>query len=114
MLNMPKYIQPMYEVGASFLSPKVKKRVNLIKSYDDFKKAVDIRIYPKEFGGDRELSDILQQFVKKMENFRGEIGQLSDMSIKQPKHINKEWYLNDNSNRLGNGMIGSFRRLNVD
>lgn len=114
IMNMPRYMHPLYELASSFLTPKLKKRVQLIKSREDFKKVVDISIYPKEFGGGRELSDILQEFMKKMQSIREPIRQLSDMSIELPSHMNKEWYLSDSNGRLGTGMVGSFRRLAVD
>lgn len=114
VLNMPKIIQPMYEVATNLLTPKLKKRVQMIKSQDNFKKLVDIRVYPKEFGGEKDLSDILKMFVAKMESRRREIKWLSEMGIERLKQDNKEWYLSESSSKLGNGMVGSFRRLVVD
>lgn len=115
ILNMPKYVQPLYEIAINLMTPKIKKRVQLIKSKDDFKKHVDISIYPKEFGGEQEMTHILNQFVKKMENYSEELRSLDKLKIDIPNHKNREWYLNNNNNsRIGSGMVGSFRRLAVD
>lgn len=116
ILNMPKIIQPMYEVATSLLTPKLKKRVQIIRNQDNFQKLVDIKVYPKEFGGERELQDILNAFVGKMESRRREIRQLSEIKVEGLQEDKKEWYLSDSSSssRLGSGMVGSFRSLAVD
>uniref|UniRef100_A0A336KMD3 CSON013388 protein n=1 Tax=Culicoides sonorensis TaxID=179676 RepID=A0A336KMD3_CULSO len=113
-INMSKYYKPFYEVVMSLMTPKLKKRVHSYKNFKDLKKVMDLSILPKEFGGKQELSDVLQQFVKKMKSRREVIRELGDMRIELPKHTNNDWYLNNNSSKIGSGMVGSFRRLSLD
>ncbi|XP_063698148.1 retinaldehyde-binding protein 1-like [Culicoides brevitarsis] len=112
VINMPKIVQPLYEIATRFLTPKLKKRLKVLKNQEELKKVVDLKDFPKEFGGESEMKEILEEFVAKMKGRKEEISKLNDMKIETLKsEKGTKWSLQE---KIGNEIFGSFRKLTVD
>ncbi|XP_063698149.1 clavesin-1-like [Culicoides brevitarsis] len=115
VLNMPAFLRAFYEITVSFMQKKVQDRFQMFKSLEDFKKEVDVDDYPTEYGGKLKLESILKTFQKKMLKKRDQILALDEMAIEISEDMDKDWFkLNGKSNIQAGGVIGSFRKLEVD
>lgn len=136
-MNMPSYATKVIEFAMTVLTDKLKNRVvvrlikllipewlqfdesnfsllcqQLHKNLDDLKTKVDPKLLPKEYGGTMPLSEMIDLFKERVRKQRAAILALDDMYIE----ITKE-----SANFAGNddvdmdpGMVGSFRKLQVD
>lgn len=114
VLKMPAYLQPFYEITYSLLSTKLQQRFIMYKTLEDFQKVVKIEQFPIEYGGQREIKDILADFQKKVNAKHDKLLGLDEMSIDIPKDMKEEWYKQNGNSNIEAGIIGSFRKLEVD
>lgn len=82
------------------------------KNLEDLKRRVNPALLPKEYGGSVPLNDMIEAFKVRLRQKREAILALDDMFIEITK---------DSTNFAGNddtdidaGMVGSFRKLEVD
>lgn len=117
ILNMSRLLQPFYEVCMAMMLPKLRRRMQLFNSADEFINSHNIErrdIYPKEYGGKKEAKVLAAEFIKKMKSRRELIATVNDMYIELPAHMKNEWYQHDKSSKIETGMVGTFRRLELD
>jgi len=111
-MNIPSYANKVVEFAMTVLTDKLKNRVALHKNLDELKAKVDPKLLPKAYGGTMPLSEMIEIFKERVRKQRAAILALDDMYIE----ITKE-----SANFAGNddvdmdpGMVGSFRKLQVD
>lgn len=114
VLNMPGFLQAFYEVTMTVMQQKLRERFRLFKNLEDFQKEVDINIFPVEYGGKLKIKSIVSDFHKVIQTKREKILALDEMYIEVPKDMNGEWYQHDSNGNIEAGVIGSFRKLEVD
>lgn len=117
ILNMSRLLQPFYEICMAMMSSKLRRRMKLFNSVEDFKKSNTIAVrdaYPKEYGGKKEAKVLSGEFMKKMMSRRDLIARVNDMYMEIPDHMKSEWYQHDKSSKIDTGMVGSFRQLALD
>lgn len=117
ILYMSRLLQPFYEICMAMMSPKLRNRMKLFNCVEDFKNSNTIAVrdvYPKEYGGQKEAKVLTGEFMKKMTSRRDLIAQVNDMYIELPEHMKSEWYQHDKNSKIDTGMVGSFRRLELD
>lgn len=86
--------------------------VQLHKSLDDLKTKIDPKLLPKEYGGVVPLADMIGQFKARLRRQRAAILALDDMHIEVSKEA-ANLAGNDDAD-IAAGMVGSFRKLQVD
>jgi len=111
-VNLPAYANKVMEFAMGVLNEKLKKRVIFSKNLEDLKTKVNPALLPKEYGGSVPLNDMIDAFKVRLRQKREAILALDDMFIEITK---------DSTNFAGNddtdidaGMVGSFRKLEVD
>ncbi|XP_011499247.1 PREDICTED: clavesin-1 [Ceratosolen solmsi marchali] len=108
LVNVPGCATKIIELALSLLNDKLRSRVLLHKSLGDLQQAIDLKILPKEYGGEIPLSDMIAEFKKSLREKRDSIKALDEMHIEiSPKDSCSI------TEGLG-GLAGSFRKLEVD
>ncbi|XP_055623715.1 clavesin-2-like [Toxorhynchites rutilus septentrionalis] len=112
LLNMPRYAAATVELCLNLLSEKMRTRFYQHRSVKDMTKIVDQSILPKEYGGNIPIDELQKQFRQRLTKYRDTILALDQMEVDESKlspfSKNDNWLENDS------GVIGSFRKLNVD
>ncbi|XP_039966000.1 clavesin-2 isoform X3 [Bactrocera tryoni] len=111
-VNIPHFANRIIELGVSLLSEKLKNRITIHKSVDALKERVKPEILPKEYGGSIPMADIIKDFKLKLIQKRDSILALDEMCIEITKDCNSPSVkiISD----IDTGVIGSFRKLEVD
>jgi len=111
-INLPPFASKFIEFGMSILSDKLKSRIVLHKSLDDLSKKVDKKILPKEYGGTVPMNEMIEKFIARCRQNREKILALDDMHIEITK--NSPYWQEVEDQEIDSGMVGSFRKLQVD
>ncbi|XP_023159087.1 clavesin-1 isoform X2 [Ceratitis capitata] len=111
-VNIPQFANRIIELGVSLLSDKLKGRITVHKSIDELKEKIKPEILPKEYGGTIPLDDIIKDFKLKLLQKRAAILSLDDMCIEINKDSNNT--LVKGLKDIDGGLVGSFRKLEVD
>lgn len=82
------------------------------KNLDDLKTKVDPKLLPKEFGGTIPLSEMIEMFKERARKHRAAVLALDDMYIEITKD-SVNFAGNDDAD-MDTGVVGSFRKLQVD
>jgi len=115
VVKMPTFLTAFYEITMNFLSPKLRQRFKVYKTLDEFQRSVDVKIFPKEFyDGEEDTAAILADFKKRMIGKREVIRGLDLAKIEVTNDDEDDWFRQDNNGNIESGMIGSFRKLEVD
>jgi hypothetical protein len=108
ILGLPAIANSLFELSKTFLSEKLKGRINLCKNVDDLKKVMDVKNLTLEYGGTDNLKDCIKNFRQKVEA-QAFIAIKYFASIEVDKEKMRKY--EDENNFEG---VGSFRKLEVD
>lgn len=111
-INLPSYANMIMEFSMNILSDKLRKRVVIHKSLDELKNRINPAILPKEYGGTVPINEMIKEFLVKCRKTRAKVIALDDMYIEITKS-STSWLNNDDS-QIEKGVVGSFRKLEVD
>ncbi|XP_011194416.1 clavesin-2 isoform X3 [Zeugodacus cucurbitae] len=111
-VNIPHFANRIIELGVSLLSEKLKGRIAIHKSLDALKEKVKPEILPQEYGGSIPMADIIKDFKFKLLQKRASILSLDEMCIELTKDCNSSSIKSVSD--IDGGVIGSFRKLEVD
>lgn len=110
MINLPSYTTTVLEFFLKVLSKKLKERVHIQKSMDDIELKMDRKHLPKEYGGEKTVAEINQEFKKTMLELRDDFLRIDDefqiTVTKKP-----DWSCDVGSDL---GISGTFRKLEID
>ena len=111
-VNLPSFANKLSEFILSVLSDKLKKRVFVHKTMEELQSKVDVKLLPKEYGGEVPLATMISDYKAKLRAQRDKMLALDDMQIELVKGAG---YWGDNTDGdIAVGVIGSFRKLEVD
>lgn len=79
---------------------------------DDLKQKVDPKLLPKEYGGSVPVSEMISAFKNRLRKQRAVILALDDMYIEVTKETAN--FAGNDDVDIDPGMVGSFRKLQVD
>lgn len=111
-VNIPSFANKVIEFALSLTSEKLKKRMFLDKTIDDLKARVDPALLPKEYGGTIPMADMIATFKENLRKQRAKTLALDNMCI-EVTGMPTNWLGNDDADIEG-GLMGSFRKLEVD
>lgn len=111
-INIPSFANKVIEFALSLTSEKLKKRMFLDKTVEDLKTRVDPALLPKEYGGTIPINDMIATFKQELRRQRAKTLALDEMSI-EVTGAPTNWLGNDDADIEG-GLMGSFRKLEVD
>lgn len=108
LLNLPKFANQLIDFMMMLLSDKLKNRIMFHSSLDDLGRKIDLKLMPKEYGGEVPLSEIISDLKGRLQKRRQVILGLDDSYIEINKNTKNSFHDTDN------GLVGSFRKLEVD
>lgn len=111
-VNIPSFANKVIEFALSLTSEKLKKRMFLDKTIEDLKSRVDPALLPQEYGGTIPINDMIATFKENLRKQRLKTLALDEMSI-EVTGAPTNWLGNDDADIEG-GLMGSFRKLEVD
>lgn len=112
-LNIPSFANKVIEFALSLTSEKLKKRMFLDKNVEELKSRVKPELLPLEYGGSIPIADIIAGFKVNLMKQRAKTLALDDMSIEVTGE-KTNWFGTDADGVMEAGIIGSFRKLEVD
>jgi len=104
LINLPSIAMTFYNIVSMILPEKLRKRIVIVKNYEELKKFMDVSILPKEFGGNGDEDAYIEETLKIFDEKLKFIRESSDYEID----------LSGFSGRLHNDDVGSFRKLEID
>lgn len=118
-VNLPRYAVAVAELCLGFASAKLKARVHCHRSMESLTKMVAQSMLPKEYGGEAPIADFKKQLRERLTKNRDIILGLDQMEVDQSKYATlwkDEGPSGDGAcgTRDAFGVVGSFRKLNVD
>ncbi|XP_062553465.1 clavesin-1-like [Armigeres subalbatus] len=111
-VNLPSFANKLSDFILSVLSEKLKNRVFVHKSMEDLKTTVNPKLLPKEYGGTIPMAECVAQFKAFLKAKRDQLMALDDMQIEISK--NSAYWAESTDADIAAGVIGSFRKLEVD
>ncbi|KAL1518035.1 hypothetical protein ABEB36_001721 [Hypothenemus hampei] len=113
LINMPQTIKYVYDFAKSNLSKKLKQRLMVHDSHAQLFESVGQRCFPKEMGGTcTTVSKMIDSWKIELEEKRGRLLDIDRIQLLSDRYIQ-----NSKKPIFGHGddgLIGSFRRLEVD
>ncbi|KAL9699670.1 hypothetical protein quinque_003111 [Culex quinquefasciatus] len=112
-IGLPSTMASFAEFCISLLRPKMQKRVSFYRTSKDYASKMDKSILPNELGGTAgPLADMVAEFKERCRRKRAQLLAMDEMHIEVLK---SSPYATDSCRAdLDAGMIGSFRKLEVD
>ncbi|XP_053673152.1 clavesin-1-like [Anopheles nili] len=111
-VNLPSFANKLSEFILSVLSEKLRNRVHVHRGWDELKTKINPKLLPKEYGGTVPVAECIAQFKKQMKQRRDIVLALDDMEIEINK--NSIPWADSTDADIASGVIGSFRKLEVD
>ncbi|XP_055610411.1 clavesin-1-like [Uranotaenia lowii] len=112
-VGLPSSAVTLLEFCVSLLSDKLKKRINLYRTINDLSSKVDKSILPEEYGGTAgPLAAMLDQFKERCRTKRAQLMAMDEMQIEITK--GSAFWTDTCRGDLDSGIVGSFRKLEVD
>ena len=111
-VNIPSFANKVIEFALGLASEKLKKRMCLDRTIDDLKARVNPALLPKEYGGSVPMAEMIAKFKENLKQQRAKTLALDDMYI-DLTGASANWLGNDESD-IESGVVGSFRKLEVD
>ncbi|XP_058831804.1 clavesin-1-like [Topomyia yanbarensis] len=111
-VNLPTFANKLSEFILSVLSDKLKNRVFVHKNMDELKTKVNPKLLPQEYGGTVPMADCIAQFKSFLKSKRDQLVALDEMQIEINK--NSPYWADSTDADIAAGVIGSFRKLEVD
>lgn len=107
-INLPKFAQQIIDFIMMLLSDKLKSRAMFHSSLDDLKRKVDVKLLPKEYGGEVPLSEMIADLKTRLQERKKEIMALDESYVEITKNAKSALKYEENN------LVGSFRKLEVD
>ncbi|XP_055630045.1 clavesin-1-like [Toxorhynchites rutilus septentrionalis] len=112
-IGLPPSAATLMEFCVSLLSDKLKKRISVFRSVNDFASKVDKSVLPEEYGGTAgPIVDMIAQFKERCRRKRAQLLAMDEMHIEITK--SSSYWAETCRGDLDSGIIGSFRKLEVD
>ncbi|EDS40098.1 conserved hypothetical protein [Culex quinquefasciatus] len=122
VIRLPKMSVTLVDILLTFISPKLKQRFFFHKTMIDAKKHLDKSLLPSEYNGTNDSMELSEAYHKKVFAAQAELALLDQMEIDVTKY-SAMWNQNHVASAAGgcgkaseidSGMVGSFRKLNID
>ncbi|XP_070496024.1 clavesin-1 [Chironomus tepperi] len=111
-VNIPSIANKVIEFAMSLVSDKLRKRMFFDKNVDELKTRVNPDLLPTEYGGKVTMDEMIAKFKETLKKNRDKTLALDDMFIDlEGAPVN--WLSNDDAD-IEAGIVGSFRKLEVD
>ncbi|XP_043487177.1 retinaldehyde-binding protein 1 [Polistes fuscatus] len=106
LINIPPYGVKFFELCLSYLNEKLRKRCTVHTSIEELKDEIDIKSLPVECGGEVPIKELIDSLKKTIYEKKEQIEALAKSRIEISE--------NQSCSNEIDGVIGSFRKLEVD
>ncbi|XP_019527187.1 alpha-tocopherol transfer protein-like [Aedes albopictus] len=120
VLRLPKMSVTLVDILFTFVSAKIKHRFFFHKTLIDAKKHLDKSLLPSDLNGTNDSMELSMNFHKLVRDSEDELAVLDQMEIDVTKY-SALWNQNHpaaggcgKESEIESGMVGSFRKLNID
>ncbi|XP_062549661.1 retinaldehyde-binding protein 1-like [Armigeres subalbatus] len=114
-VNLPKFAVTLANLALSFVSSKVRDRILCHASVLEAKRHLQESLWPQEYGGPIDVDACNRLMMKHLEEKREFLLSLDEMEIDLEHYSDLcSNYSTGSSGEIDTGMIGTFRKLNVD
>lgn len=108
IIGLPTFANAILEVAKTFMSEKIRNRVNLCRNVEGLKDLMDVTNLTTEYGGTVDMEDCIRSYRKNAE----ESGQSWQEFIKNVKFDDEKLRKYEMANVFE--YVGSFRNLEID
>lgn len=114
-VKLPKFAVSVANFALTFTSQKFKERISCHHTTLDARKLMPQSMWPESFGGTVNVDTLNARMRKQLEGLREWLLSLDEMEIDTSRYATL-WGKNesDAGAEIDSGMVGSFRKLNVD
>lgn len=114
-VKLPKFAVSVANFALTFTSQKFKERISCHHTTLDARKLMPQSMWPESFGGTVNVDTLNARMRKQLEGLREWLLSLDEMEIDTSRYA-ALWGKNesDAGAEIDSGMVGSFRKLNVD
>lgn len=108
-VGLPTLARAAYDLTRSFMSDKVRQRFMILKDFSEVGKVVNPDILPQEYGGRVPTSVLIDALKKRLKEHQPVTSLQEQMKVERKQ-------LEDEAKSFGiaDGLVGSFRTLEVD
>ncbi|CAG9806369.1 unnamed protein product [Chironomus riparius] len=104
LINIPTIAMTFYNIVSMILPEKLRKRLVIVKNYEELKNLMDVSKLPEVFGGDCDEDVYIDETLKIFDEKLDLIRESNDYEIDVSQFGGK----------LHNDEVGSFRKLEID
>jgi len=108
VLGLPAIASSLFEIMKTFMSDKMKSRLNFCKNVNDLTKIMDVKKLTVEYGGTGNAEDCVKNFRKPVEETV-----LKTLRFIENLEVDVEKMRNYENEKNSEG-VGSFRKLEID
>jgi len=108
ILVLPAFANSLFEIMKTFMSDKIKRRVNFCKNVKDLAIVMDVKNLTVEYGGTENAEDCVKSFKKSVEE-----AALKSRKFQENLEVDVKKMRNYENERISEG-VGSFRKLEID
>ncbi|XP_053688459.1 retinaldehyde-binding protein 1-like [Sabethes cyaneus] len=114
-INLPKFAATVANFARAFVSGKLSERILVHATVHESKQDLQESLWPQEYGGMVDVKLHNREMMALLEQKREFLLSLDEMEIDADHYMNL-WNKNElnSTEEIDSGVIGSFRKLNVD
>ncbi|XP_038121911.1 alpha-tocopherol transfer protein-like [Culex quinquefasciatus] len=113
-IGVPRFLKILIDLTLSYMSEKIRNRVYCHKSLDDAKKHLELSLLTTDYeGGTQNPDQLTEDFIKCAERKRTQLLLMDEMEIDTSRY-QFGGQQNTVVSEIEAGMVGSFKKLNVD
>lgn len=109
VINIPTYAIFLIDLAKKILSAKLSGRITILKDFDALKKHFDVKLLPKELGGNIPEADHLKSFAQILEQNKNNLNLIEKNNIIVSMIPGNESNVSNTSD-----CVGSFKKLEID
>ncbi|XP_022176841.1 alpha-tocopherol transfer protein-like [Myzus persicae] len=115
-VNVPLSLKFALDFGMTLVSEKIRSRVKIFSSIEESHTYVDKSLLPKEYGGEMEMSKMIDLWKQELLEKREQILKNEKMSVREDMFSEgaRQGRVSALTNHSHHHMVGSFRQLTVD
>lgn len=106
LVNLPTFASFLLDVARATLTEKLKHRMVLPKNMEDLKNYMDVKLLPKEYGGEIPEAEHMERFTNYFRTVRP--------SLEKFKNCDVDWHKIPDLKAKTAETVGSFRKLEID
>ncbi|XKL63812.1 hypothetical protein PGB90_006176 [Kerria lacca] len=116
-INVPTPVRYIFEFFQKTLTDKMRQRIKLHSSKEKLYEHIDLKLFPKEYGGVTPIAEMIEVWKKELMENREKLLSLDKMKLLNDADVclrKRKILTNKNSNNDIQHINGTFRKLDID